>query len=325
MNTTSLAYFIAAAEDLNFTKTAARLFISQQTLSNHILRLEEDCDTTLFNRKPHLSLTFAGEILLDHAKEILLCESNLRQALLDAKNEQCGNLKIGSSTTRAVIFMPHVLPIFREKYPGVTIDLVDQPSPMLKNLVLSGKLDFALGTFDSFSPELKVIPILTDRLFFVVSRVLLEQVFGSDSSRVIQRSAQRANFEDLAALPIIMPNSDTRLHRLILQCYEEVSREPYVYLSTTYIQFFLPLCLQGLVACIVSEMTLSSILPDLSQDMLVFPVRLTQVPASMQLSVIMYKKRHLPAYGYEFIRCLSDYCQFARSYNTSGQSGTPAD
>lgn len=72
MNTTSLAYFIAAAEDLNFTKTAARLFISQQTLSNHIIRLEEACDTTLFNRKPHLSLTFAGEILLDHAKEILL-------------------------------------------------------------------------------------------------------------------------------------------------------------------------------------------------------------------------------------------------------------
>ena len=40
MDTVSLIYFSEAAKDLNFTKTAQRLFISQQTLSNHIARLE---------------------------------------------------------------------------------------------------------------------------------------------------------------------------------------------------------------------------------------------------------------------------------------------
>ena len=52
MDTVSLIYFSEAAKDLNFTKTAQRLFISQQTLSNHIARLEEAYQVKLFERPP---------------------------------------------------------------------------------------------------------------------------------------------------------------------------------------------------------------------------------------------------------------------------------
>ena len=68
MDTVSLIYFSEAAKDLNFTKTAQRLFISQQTLSNHIARLEEAYQVKLFERKPRLMLTSAGETLLSFAR-----------------------------------------------------------------------------------------------------------------------------------------------------------------------------------------------------------------------------------------------------------------
>jgi DNA-binding transcriptional LysR family regulator len=52
MDITSLYYFNELSKDLNVTKTAARLFISQQTLSNHIMRMETEFGTKLFYRKP---------------------------------------------------------------------------------------------------------------------------------------------------------------------------------------------------------------------------------------------------------------------------------
>ena len=71
MDTTSLYYFIEAARDLNFTRTAGRLFLSQQNLSHHIAKLETLCGTKLFQRKPCLSLTYEGEVFLHYAKSAL--------------------------------------------------------------------------------------------------------------------------------------------------------------------------------------------------------------------------------------------------------------
>ena len=65
MDTLSLYYFSELAKDLHITRTANRLFISQQTLSNHIMRLEEYYGVKLLNRKPSLSLTSVSYTHLD--------------------------------------------------------------------------------------------------------------------------------------------------------------------------------------------------------------------------------------------------------------------
>ena len=61
MNLRSLHYFLIAAEEMNFTKAAERLFISQQALSSHIKRLEDEYGVRLFERRPALHLTLEGE------------------------------------------------------------------------------------------------------------------------------------------------------------------------------------------------------------------------------------------------------------------------
>ncbi|MBO4915904.1 MAG: LysR family transcriptional regulator, partial [Oscillospiraceae bacterium] len=71
METISLYYFSEVAKDLHITETANRLHITQQTLSNHILRLERDFGAQLLNRKPNVSLTYAGEFVLAFAETVL--------------------------------------------------------------------------------------------------------------------------------------------------------------------------------------------------------------------------------------------------------------
>lgn len=83
MELVSLFYFTELAKDLHMTRTAERLFISQQTLSNHIARLENYYGTPLLYRKPSLSLTPAGNQALASARVIVNEEANLRAILSD--------------------------------------------------------------------------------------------------------------------------------------------------------------------------------------------------------------------------------------------------
>ena len=61
MNLKSIEYFLITVEEMNFTRAAGRLYISQQALSSHISRLEEEYGIRLFERRPALSLTPEGE------------------------------------------------------------------------------------------------------------------------------------------------------------------------------------------------------------------------------------------------------------------------
>ena len=68
INFLNLEYFLVAAEELNFTKAAKKLFISQQSLSNHISNMEKEFDVILFNRTTPLTLTYAGQALKAKAR-----------------------------------------------------------------------------------------------------------------------------------------------------------------------------------------------------------------------------------------------------------------
>ena len=71
MNHIGLYYFTVAAEELNITRAAAKLFISQQSLSEHIRKLEKQYDAVFFTRGSRLALTSQGERMLAYAREVL--------------------------------------------------------------------------------------------------------------------------------------------------------------------------------------------------------------------------------------------------------------
>lgn len=100
MDLISLYYFQELSKDLNMTRTAQRLYISQQTLSNHIHRLEQHYGCPLLYRKPTLSLTCAGEFVLSFAQVVRKEERNLEDILSDIEQQERGTLKLGAGSQR---------------------------------------------------------------------------------------------------------------------------------------------------------------------------------------------------------------------------------
>ena len=114
---TSLKCFAAAAEELNFTRAAKRLFISQQALSSHISKLEEYYGVRLFDRGIPMTLTDAGRALQKHAREILSSVDDYAREVQDIKNFRQGELTVGIPVTRGTIMLPPLLPPFISSSP----------------------------------------------------------------------------------------------------------------------------------------------------------------------------------------------------------------
>ena len=94
MNLRNLRYFLMVAEEKNMTKAARKLFISQQTLSGVIRRLEEEYHTRLFEREPCMHLTEAGFYMEKFARQVLKMETTLTNQLDEISHELRGHLTI---------------------------------------------------------------------------------------------------------------------------------------------------------------------------------------------------------------------------------------
>ena len=105
MNHIGLYYFTVAAEELNITRAAAKLYISQQSLSEHIRKLEKQYDAVFFTRGGRLALTSQGQRMLEDARGVLEADRNLYVALRDATRANRVRLNIGMTSNRGSVFL----------------------------------------------------------------------------------------------------------------------------------------------------------------------------------------------------------------------------
>ena len=145
INFLNLEYFVVAAEELNFTKAAKRLFISQQSLSNHIAHIEKEFGVALFNRTTPLTLTYAGQRLLVRARTLLTYKDETYHELADIKDFTVGQLSIGLSHTRGRVILPHVLPAYRSRFPNIDLNILEGNTSQLETALLHGDVDLVIG------------------------------------------------------------------------------------------------------------------------------------------------------------------------------------
>ncbi|MFH5231153.1 LysR family transcriptional regulator [Antrihabitans spumae] len=119
-----LRYFVAVAEELHFSRAAARLFVAQQALSKQIRELEDDLGAQLLRRTTRsVELTPAGELFLETAREMLATLDAGVEATRRAALGESGVLRLGFLVGAALELTAPILEQFAEKYPDVRVEL----------------------------------------------------------------------------------------------------------------------------------------------------------------------------------------------------------
>ncbi len=302
MNLQSLYYFSELAKTLHMTQTAERLFISQQNLSNHIQRLENYYGVKLFERKPRLQLTYAGEQVLEFANMINRESINLTNILSEIKNEATGTIRFGGSPLRINAILPYVLSEFTQQFPHVEIRISDVLSKELENKVLNYEVDFAVVTGHEPHPELIDVPLMEDPLYLCVSKKLLEKHLPDTYEMIIKKSANGTDLKDFADIPFCI--LENRLGKMIDQVFKDASVMPKVYSTSILTQISTAIGLKGHAACFVPHLGLANIIDRLPPDMYIFPVLYKGKVLVQTVNLICRANQYHPAFEKLFMELL---------------------
>lgn len=170
MNIKHAQYMIMVLQEGSVTAAAKKLYISQPSLSQMIKLVETNLGTPIFNRSTEpLTLTYSGEKYIEAAKQILAINANLAREIEEISHEEHGKIRFGVPVQRGMQVLPYVMPKFIKKYPRVDIELFEQGSGLMENLVLDGTVDMACMTTVARHTDLKYILIETEDLVLLTS------------------------------------------------------------------------------------------------------------------------------------------------------------
>lgn len=170
MNFRKLKIFYETAVELNMTKVAKKLYISQPSISQAIHEIEQEVEVKLFDRiGKRLFLTDEGEAYLTYVRRILnLYEEGLK-TINDMSKSEKGKIKIGASTTIGIYILPDIIKGFLQEYKNIEISLSVDNTVNIEKMILENKIDFAYIEGKSCTDEIIKKEIWEDELIFICS------------------------------------------------------------------------------------------------------------------------------------------------------------
>jgi DNA-binding transcriptional LysR family regulator len=151
-----LKTFVAVAETLSFTQAAARLGISQPTISQHIRKLELAAGRNLVLRDTRaVSLSDNGEAMLGFARTILAAQDEASSYFTGSAMR--GRLRFGTADDLALTQLPGILRDFRQLYPQINLELTVNQSVVLLRRIQAGQLDLVFIRDDPGSGQGRVV------------------------------------------------------------------------------------------------------------------------------------------------------------------------
>ncbi|RAM65044.1 transcriptional regulator [Herbaspirillum rubrisubalbicans] len=167
-----IRYLLAVAEHGNFTRAAQALHVSQPTLSQQIMQLEETLGVVLLDRSGRtVKTTDAGRVYIEHARRALLELDGGRRAILDVQELERGELRLATTPTFTAYLVGPLLAAFQAKYPGITVRLKEMSLDTISAAVAADEVDLGIA-FHVARPneEIDCETLLRERLSVVVGQ-----------------------------------------------------------------------------------------------------------------------------------------------------------
>src|SRR5277367_4894613 len=163
-----LRYVCAIAETGSFSRAAERCQVAQPSLSQQVLKLEEDLGAKLFDRLGRsVRLTEAGRAFMPHARSILSQMEAARSSVADKCADVRGSVAVGVIPTIAPYLMPRYTTTFAKKFPEANLRIVEETTPILVEGLRDMSIDLAILALPLRHRDLELFPLRTEPLFAV--------------------------------------------------------------------------------------------------------------------------------------------------------------
>ncbi|MDM7932171.1 LysR family transcriptional regulator [Tabrizicola sp.] len=239
-----LRYFIAAAETGQVSHAAMELNISQSAVTAGIQGLEANLGARLLSRTAQgVSVTPEGARFLSRAKAIIAAVEEATRSPLGEESRVIGRLRLGMTYTVAGYFMARHYAAFRRLYPGIALELSEQPRPAIENALVSGGLDLSVMLTSNLA---NTGDLASETLFRSRRRVWLPS-----DHRLL--SEPQISLRDLAQEPYVMLTVD-EASRTAGRYWDTYGLVPKIVFSTSSVEAVRSMVAAGLGVTILSDM-----------------------------------------------------------------------
>ena len=141
-----MEYVYQVYKEGSFLKASEKLFISQPSISASVRRIEERIGCQLFDRsvKP-LQLTECGARYISCVEKIMALEHEFSEYVNDWDGLKRGKLILGGSSLFSSLVLPPLMAVFRQKYPQIQVELVEETTAKLEEMLQRGTVDLVMG------------------------------------------------------------------------------------------------------------------------------------------------------------------------------------
>ncbi len=169
MDVNQLEVLVTVARERSFSRAAEVLGRTQPAISQAVRRLEQEVGETLFDRSTKDgTLTFAGEVLLDYARQMLNLRNTAQAALTEMRNLQHGKVTI-SANEHTVFYLLPVIEEFRRLHPLIKIEVQRGVASRIPKQITGREVELGVISFTPNDDSLRSVSVMTDELVLIVS------------------------------------------------------------------------------------------------------------------------------------------------------------
>ncbi len=166
-----LRYFCAVAETGSFSRAAEHSHVAQPSLSQQILKLEDELGARLFDRLGRsVRLTDVGKAFLPRARAVLRELEAAKGDVVERKDSVAGSLTVGVIPTIAPYYLPSRLTSFTRQFAQSRVTVIEEITPVLLDRLRASTVDVAILALPVRGHEFETFALLTERLFAALPR-----------------------------------------------------------------------------------------------------------------------------------------------------------
>ena len=272
MNSKQIEYVLAIWRCGSFSKASKELFISQPSLSQYILKLENQLGAPLFDRKTSpLQLTEAGRIYVKYASKILEYNNKIAQEIQALNNDTASHISIGASPYVAQNLLPAVISEIKKRFANISITVKEMPYEYRQKTALEGAIDFFF-TFGSIGdsriaqqtilPERILLALPPTHRFVTPETIRYQNEVAIPTLRLRNYSKDAPPYKNdfptislyqLRDDPFVVTRTKGHLRNVTMELFNQVGFEPKIVLESRNIDVASAMTVNGIGVSFIPE------------------------------------------------------------------------